>query len=231
LLHPTAAVLNKMEARSEKVLQRRSHSHVQQKVSSSPKLITEGINQKRLSAVLSKYIGKPLAISKQTWQIDSSSWEFLNQAGNESDNTETGSSDINKPAHHISSTSSDKSKPVDSGLDSTMSFTAKSEDKDSVYESELGTLDTSPDKSQLVQCRARIKDYIVNQLATEEKWVFGKMICQFLECTNRLNQPIYTTLRNVRQFMTGMKNYLIRQGEGDLHSIISEERAKVSTIL
>ena len=28
--------------------------------------------------------------------------------------------------------------------------------------------------------------------------------------------------------MNGMKNYLVRHGEGDLHDIINEERTKVS---
>ena len=37
-----------------------------------------------------------------------------------------------------SSQDSEKSKHVDSGLDSTLSFTNKSDDKDSVYESEMG---------------------------------------------------------------------------------------------
>ena len=31
--------------------------------------------------------------------------------------------------------------------------------------------------------------------------------------------------------MNGMKNYLVRHGEGDLHDIINEERTKVSYII
>ena len=41
-----------------------------------------------------------------------------------------------------SSQDSEKSKHVDSGLDSTLSFTNKSDDKDSVYESEMGKKNT-----------------------------------------------------------------------------------------
>ena len=124
---------------------------------------------------------------------------------------------------------SDKSKLVDSGLDSTLSYTNKSDDKDSLYESELGTLDPQTDeKSQLVKSRERIKDYVSTQL-TGEKWLFGKMITQFLECTSNVAAlHIFNTLRNIRQFMNGMKNYLVRHGEGDLHDIINEERTKVS---
>ena len=116
-----------------------------------------------------------------------------------------------------------------SGVDSTLSYTNKSDDKDSLYESELGTLNTQTDeKSQLVKSRERIKEYVSNQLIGE-KWLFGKMITQFLECTSNVGtQHIFNTLRNIRQFMNGMKNYLVRHGEGDLHDIINEERTKVS---
>ena len=215
----------------EKVLQRRSHSYIQhpfsqQKMNSSSS--TKSPENKRLSAVVSKYF-KPIA--KQTWQMDSSSWEFLNQVNQlENTNNTTHCSD---DKYKDNTANSDKSKHVDSGLDSTLSYTNKSDDKDSLYESELGTLNTQTDleKSQLVKSRERIKDYVSNQL-TAEKWLFGKMITQFLECTgNVATQHIFNTLRNIRQFMNGMKNYLVRHGEGDLHLIINEERTKVSLMV
>ena len=34
-------------------------------------------------------------------------------------------------------------------------------------------------------------------------------------------------MKNVRQFISGVKNYLIKTGEGDLHNIMQEERSKV----
>ena len=34
-------------------------------------------------------------------------------------------------------------------------------------------------------------------------------------------------MKNVRQFISGVKNYLIKTGEGDLHTIVQEERSKV----
>ena len=195
------------------------------------KLSNRQTETKRLSAVLSRYI-KP--ISKQSWQIDSSSWEFLNKA-----------EETNETAESTTETS----KQVDSGLDSTLSFTEtkikkttqlqqqeeKSEDKDSVYESEMGTLETNSaesqqySKSQLAETQQKIKDYIQSELNCE-KWLFGKMVSQFLECTKQVHaQHILSTLRNVRQFMNGMKNYLIRHGEGDLHELISEERTKLNS--
>ena len=195
------------------------------------KLSNRQTETKRLSAVLSRYI-KP--ISKQSWQIDSSSWEFLNKA-----------EETNETAESTTETS----KQVDSGLDSTLSFTEtkikktqpqqqqeeKSEDKDSVYESEMGTLETNSaesqqySKSQLAETQQKIKDYIQSEL-TSDQWLFGKMVSQFLECTKQVHaQHILSTLRNVRQFMNGMKNYLIRHGEGDLHALISEERTKLNS--
>ena len=204
--------------KEEKILQRRSHSYLMQ---SERKLSMKNTETKRLSAVLSRYI-KP--ISKQSWQIDSSSWEFLNQVNSNEPKpiTET----VTETAE-ITETQ----KQVDSGLDSTLSFTEKSksqhksEDKDSVYESEMGTLEIET-KSQLIETQQKIKAYIAELNC--EKWLFGKMVSQFIECTGQVHaQHILSTLRNVRQFMNGMKNYLIRHGEGDLHGLISEERTKV----
>ena len=37
----------------------------------------------------------------------------------------------------------------------------------------------------------------------------------------------FEVMKNVRQFISGVKNYLIKTGEGDLHHIMQEERSKV----
>ena len=64
---------------------------------------------------------------------------------------------------------SDKSKLVDSGLDSTLSYTNKSDDKDSLYESELGTLDPQTDeKSQLGGFQ--LLDLIITELKSHMTW-------------------------------------------------------------
>ena len=93
-----------------------------------------------------------------------------------------------------------------------------------------GTLNTDQDdqnKSQLVKSQEKIKDYVTHQLATDQ-WMFGRMISQFNECTQKVNSnQILSTLSNIRQFMNGMKNYLVRHGEGELHQIIKDERMKV----
>ena len=38
---------------------------------------------------------------------------------------------------------------------------------------------------------------------------------------------MFEVMKNVRQFISGVKNYLIKTGEGDLHTIMQEERNKV----
>ena len=230
----------------KKILQRRSHSYVQQNPISHQKLGNfRAIENRRLSAVVTKYF-KPIA--KQTWQMDSSSWEFLNQTSGspppppveevipvlpkEKDESTLTDTVLSDKSNLIEPNFSEKFRFVDSGLDSTLSYTNKS-DSIGYQQSELGTLNAPSEKSQLSKSRERIKDYVINQLSTaDSNGLFGKMIAQFLDCTKRVGKKqIMVTLRNVRQFMNGMKNYLIRHGEGDLHCIINEERTKVYTVL
>ena len=94
----------------------------------------------------------------------------------------------------------------------------------------MGTLNTQQEeqnKSQLAKSQDKIKDYVIQQLSTDQ-WMFGRMVSQFNECTQHVSSSqILSTLSNIRQFINGMKNYLVRHGEGDLHQIIKEERMKV----
>jgi len=164
--------------------------------------------------------------------MDSSSWEFLNQTNNSRDDSAEKDSAEKCKQNSTSSQDSEKSKHVDSGLDSTLSFTNKSDDKDSVYESEMGTLNTQQEeqnKSQLAKSQDKIKDYVIQQLSTDQ-WMFGRMVSQFNECTQHVSSSqILSTLSNIRQFINGMKNYLVRHGEGELHQIIKEERMKLNS--
>lgn len=206
-----------------KPLQRRSVSYTQHSAKSASSA------EKRLSAVICKYMTRtpePKDNKKGAWQMDSSSWEFLNQAGTADENCKQTADSADENGKQTADSAEENCKQTDSGLDSTLSFTNKSADSNSMYESELGTLDPGP-LDQLGKSRERIRDYVINQL-TSDKWMFGKMVHQFIECTQKLSsQQIESTLRNIRQFMNGMKNYLIRQGEGELHLVLSEERAKV----
>ena len=44
------------------------------------------------------------------------------------------------------------------------------------------------------------------------------------------NSETFEVMKNVRQFISGVKNYLIKTGEGELHNIMQEERSKVCAI-
>ena len=75
--------------------------------------------------------------------------------------------------------------------------------------------------------REIIQSY-VRKLSDESSSLFGQSVGHFLSCTveSREGSP-YVVMRNVRQFMTGLKNYLTRSGEGNLWKIVEEERKKV----
>ena len=84
----------------EKHLQRRSHSYVQNSVSKFSSIKSSGSENKRLSmAVLSKYI-KP-SIAKQSWQVDSSSWEFLHQTNTTTSSNSTEKSKLKNFQHFL----------------------------------------------------------------------------------------------------------------------------------
>ncbi len=63
---------------------------------------------------------------------------------------------------------------------------------------------------------------------TSTTTLFGLSVAKFVQCTeeSREKDPA-VVMRNMRQFMSGMKNYLVRNGEGELQGIIDEERSKV----
>ncbi|XP_064621542.1 uncharacterized protein LOC135484216 isoform X2 [Lineus longissimus] len=73
----------------------------------------------------------------------------------------------------------------------------------------------------------RIRDSI-SRLALDQKTTFGCTIENFNKCTiesAEMNPNI--VMRNVRQFMSGIKNYLTKHGEGELQDIIERERNKL----
>ncbi|KAH9519626.1 hypothetical protein Btru_003185 [Bulinus truncatus] len=72
-----------------------------------------------------------------------------------------------------------------------------------------------------------IKEYIF-KLSSDHQTIFGSTIENFIQCTLESNEtnPQYV-MRNVRQFMTGIKNYLVKHGEGELEDLIERERNKL----
>lgn len=71
----------------------------------------------------------------------------------------------------------------------------------------------------------RIESYTL-ALAQDESSIFAKNILNFIACTRdsreRMPQKV---MRNIRQFMNGMKNYLVKHGEKDFASEVDKARA------
>lgn len=64
-------------------------------------------------------------------------------------------------------------------------------------------------------------------LAQDESSIFAKNIYNFIACTRESKERIpQKVMRNIRQFMNGMKNYLVKHGEKDFG--IEVERARAS---
>ncbi|KAL4238463.1 E3 ubiquitin protein ligase rin2 [Mactra antiquata] len=69
-----------------------------------------------------------------------------------------------------------------------------------------------------------IRDYIIG-LSKDRTTTFGSTIVNFIQCTQEsADSNPHNITRNVRQFMTGIKNYLVKHGEGELENLIERER-------
>lgn len=79
--------------------------------------------------------------------------------------------------------------------------------------------------------RRRIHECVL-QLARRGDTIFGRNVAKFVQCTEESKErnPA-VVMRNMRQFMSGIKNFLVRSGEGDLLTVIDEESKKVVVIL
>lgn len=68
----------------------------------------------------------------------------------------------------------------------------------------------------------------VLQLSKDRTTIFGQNIFHFVQCTleSKEKDPVIV-MRNMRQFMSGIKNYLVKSGEGDLHVLLDNERGKL----
>uniref|UniRef100_A0A0N4U0N5 Ras-GEF domain-containing protein n=1 Tax=Dracunculus medinensis TaxID=318479 RepID=A0A0N4U0N5_DRAME len=82
--------------------------------------------------------------------------------------------------------------------------------------------------SMSVDPETRIQDY-VERLSQEESTVFGATLRRFIECTFDAEEcDPQVVIRNVRQFLNGIKNYLVKHGEGELHELIEKERSRLN---
>lgn len=68
------------------------------------------------------------------------------------------------------------------------------------------------------------------KLAADKETVFAKAIDNFISCTieSKETKP-QVVMRNMRQFMSGMKNYLVTHGEREFIKEVESERSKVNT--
>ncbi|CRK92539.1 CLUMA_CG006082, isoform A [Clunio marinus] len=63
-------------------------------------------------------------------------------------------------------------------------------------------------------------------LAKDETSIFAKNIYNFIACTRESREKIpHKVMRNIRQFMNGMKNYLVKHGEADFAIEVDKARA------
>ena len=67
-------------------------------------------------------------------------------------------------------------------------------------------------------------------MSGESGGIFASNVSKFIQCTEEGSETDPSVvMRNVRQFVSGIKNYLVRNGErGRLTEIIDEERERVS---
>ena len=76
-------------------------------------------------------------------------------------------------------------------------------------------------------------DRFVRSLAQSRMTTFGNTVDNFICCTKEGSETNpHIVVRNVRQFMNGIKNYLCQNGEADLNRVIEQERNNVrSTVV
>lgn len=81
--------------------------------------------------------------------------------------------------------------------------------------------------TELSTTGASIRSYALH-LASDKSTTFAQNIDNFIECTLESKEASpQIVMRNMRQFMSGMKNYLVKHGEREFEKQVEEERMKV----
>ncbi|CDW52164.1 protein TAG 333, f [Trichuris trichiura] len=82
-------------------------------------------------------------------------------------------------------------------------------------------------KTHRLDSGIRIQKCVV-RLAEDEGTFIGAQVHSFIRCTTEAHETDpHVVLGNVRQFINGLKNYLVKQGEATLHSLIEVERSNL----
>lgn len=72
-----------------------------------------------------------------------------------------------------------------------------------------------------------IRSYAL-QLAEDKTTTFSQNIDNFIQCTKEGKEASpHIVMRNMRQFMSGMKNYLVKHGEREFEKEVEKERLKL----
>ncbi|XP_076683210.1 src homology 2 domain-containing protein sprint isoform X6 [Andrena cerasifolii] len=72
-----------------------------------------------------------------------------------------------------------------------------------------------------------IRSYAL-QLAADKTTTFSQNIENFIQCTKEGKEASpHVVMRNMRQFMSGMKNYLVKHGEREFEKEVEKERLKL----
>jgi len=206
--------------------------------------------ERRLSSMIGN-IMTPNLISKrmtgESCQVDSSSWEYLNKDGkelqdkrNKDDNEHMEVKSLRAefdPSTTIQSSSS-KDSVYESEFDSTSTIESqvtslpKSNKEDAllnlIHRKDYSDQVTKP--TTLTYCNKSNDDIesCIRDLATNTDTLFGHLLQLFVKCTVECAvRDSIMVMSNMRQFMTGLKNYLLRTGEGQLHQVIEQERTNL----
>ncbi|KAK6645386.1 hypothetical protein RUM43_001663 [Polyplax serrata] len=83
--------------------------------------------------------------------------------------------------------------------------------------------------TELSTTGASIRSYALH-LASDKSTTFAQNIDNFIECTLESKEASpQIVMRNMRQFMSGMKNYLVKHGEREFEKQVEEERMKLKS--
>lgn len=67
-------------------------------------------------------------------------------------------------------------------------------------------------------------------LASDQATTFARNIENFISCTKESREAApQVVMRNMRQFMNGMKNYLVKHGEGKFHQEVETARSRLKS--
>ncbi|XP_055635039.1 protein sprint isoform X2 [Toxorhynchites rutilus septentrionalis] len=66
-------------------------------------------------------------------------------------------------------------------------------------------------------------------LADDTESTFSRNISNFISCTKESKAAPQVMMRNMRQFMSGMKNYLVKHGEGEFANEVQKARSQLKS--